>query len=253
MQKMGTDPTPYYHPVLLARCGLNAFLWSQRGGDDGEISRSYADQIISMQDERGAIPYPFSWSNHLTGVLKPGWTSGMAQGMAISLFARIYHQTKDEKYLKAGEQALSYLLTPVTDGGVMTTMADLDPSLSGYIFFEEYVTQPANYVLNGYIFALLGLYDWSFVEAKGHGQDLAKSAFDRGMDTLLHILPYYDIGGITAVDLGYITHPDLPPRSRQKYHILHARQLNLMYQLTGIATIKDYEQKWISYFTDPQR
>lgn len=39
------------------------------------------------------------------------------------------------------------------DGGVLATF------LNKYHWYEEYPTQPASFVLNGFIFSLLGLYD----------------------------------------------------------------------------------------------
>lgn len=129
----------------------------------------------------------------------------------------------------------------------MTTMADLDPSLDGYVFFEEYVSTPSNYVLNGYMFALFGLYDWSKVEAGDHGQDRAADYFERGIETLTHVLPYYDIGGISSYDLGYITFK-AKPKAKHGYHQLHTRQLHVLYNLTGEPKLREYELKWVAYF-----
>lgn len=238
----------YYHPVNTAQCGLSAYAW-HIAGNDGEASvRLHADKIISMQDEIGALRYPFAWNFYLSGEDFPvGWTSAMAQGQAMSLLARAYRLTSDEKYLEAGKKALDYLLTPVEQGGVMTTMAELDLSLDDFIFFEEYASTPASYTLNGYMFVLLGLYDWSQLDAvEGYGKSLAAEYFARGINTLKHILPYYDVGGITSYDLGYITFKK-PSKVNAAYHMLHGMQLNVMYEITGEPKFKEYSERWIGY------
>lgn len=84
----------------------------------------------------------------------------MAQGVALSALARAYNATKDARYLEAGERSLAFISVEKKDGGAKTSLADLHPSLKGYVYFLEYQTEPDVYTLNGYMFALLGLYDW---------------------------------------------------------------------------------------------
>lgn len=238
----------HYHPVMAAHCGHLAHAWTLAGNDGKDLVIVNANKLIYMQDERGAFQYPFAWRYyHYKEDFQPGWTSAMAQGQAMSLFSRAYRMTGDKKYLIAGKKALDYLLTPVSAGGVMTTMADIDTSLGNFIFFEEFPTKPANYTLNGYIFSLLGLYDWSqFDAAKDYGQAEARKYFARGIDTLKRILPYYDIGGITAYDLGFLTFKQ-PTKVKGGYHMLHTFQLHVLYELTKEPIFKRYEEKWLGY------
>lgn len=242
----------HYHPYITATCGLNAFNHTILTGEAEAEVRLLADELITLQDERGAFQYPFAWHHYLSQQdLEPGWASAIAQGRALSLFARAYSLFGDKRYLDAGRKALQYLITPVDRGGVMTTLHDLDPSLSDFIFFEEYVSKPSNYVLNGYMFALIGLYDWSKlpdnVEAD---QSLAATYFDKGIDTLIHLLPYYDLGNISSYDLGYIT---FKKRSKVKtgYHILHILQLRVLQDLNGHPQLKFYAEKWWGYVMNP--
>ena len=122
-----------------------------------------ANKLLSMMGSDGALRYPYPY-RHYTSIqsLAPGWTSGMDQGMALSVFARAYDVSKDKKWIKAGEKALKFMQTPFPLGP-RSNLADLDPSLKGKLFYLEYYTAPNSYTLNGYMFALLGLYDWSTV------------------------------------------------------------------------------------------
>lgn len=242
-----------YHPVITAQCGLSAFtLTFLEAGDGREQIRLMADKLIDLQDDRGAFRYPFAWRHYLAGNdLQPGWPSAMAQGKAMSLLARAYMMFGDERYLAAGRKALGFMLLQTRYGGVMTTLADLHPSLSDFVFFEEYVSDPANYVLNGYIFALIGLYDWSQIPPEiDADQDRAKHYFDEGIKSLTHILPYYDLGNVSSYDLGYIT---FKKRSKVKpgYHMLHIMQLNVLYKITGEPVLKVYADRWWGYVQNP--
>jgi len=67
--------------------------------------------------------------------------------------------TKDGRYLHAAENSFQFLTMPQGEGGTLTNMADLNPSLYKYIFFEEYFSKPNGYTLNGFMFTLLGIYD----------------------------------------------------------------------------------------------
>ncbi|MGB3391034.1 MAG: D-glucuronyl C5-epimerase family protein [Pseudaminobacter sp.] len=256
------DGTPWFvdkvgqhrHPLSAAQCGLSAYNWMIAGGDGAEIVQANADLLISLQDESGAFRYPFAWKHHLLDdAWQPGWASAMAQGEGLSLLVRAWHITKDEKYLVAGRKALDYLLTPVANGGVTTTLTDIDPSLHRYRFYEEYPTQPASYTLNGFMFTLFGLYDWSKAAPVEFGQQEAELAFSEGVKTLSRILPYYDLGNITAYDLGYITHPDARVLARASYHVIHVRQLDLLFRLTGIKTFQKFSRVWEQYVSNPAR
>src|SRR5690606_23362682 len=99
-----------------------------------------------------------------------------------------------------------------------------------YIFFLEYQTEPDVYTLNGFMFTLLGLYDWTTLT----NSKLARSLFEEGIRTLEKILPYYDLGTITSYDLSYITHvrPDfvvpIEPHVVPRYHAVHISQLQAL-------------------------
>src|SRR5690606_29452397 len=111
--------------------------------DEGAKHRFLAavDRLLKMQDEEGAFRYNFAWKYYLTKeIYEPGWVSGMAQGQALSALSRAYYVTHDPKFIEAGNKALDFMIRPVEEGGTMTTLGDLHPSLTNYIFFEEYIS-----------------------------------------------------------------------------------------------------------------
>lgn len=237
-----------YHPVLAAQCGLRAhalFLEKKASLQDVTL---YPDHLIVLQDQQGALRYPFDYHYYLTNSdLPAGWVSAMAQGQALSLFARAYDITGDDRYIDAGKKALKFMLTPTSEGGTLTSLSGIDQSLSNFIFLEEYVSNPPNYTLNGYMFALLGLYDWSQITQNiSADQQTAAEFFQRGIETLKAILPYYDTGSISTYDLGYITFKT-EPHILASYHGVHLYLLDAMHSITDEQIFADYRDRWIDY------
>lgn len=243
------DQDYHYNPVFIAQYALSMYGKHLQGENTIKAFKAAVERLLLMQDKVGAFRYPFAFEYYLTGeVYKPGWVSGMAQGQALSVLARAYHLTKDRKYLKAGNAALKFLLIPVEKGGVMSTLKDLHPSLKHYITFEEYRSKPSSYTLNGFMFTLLGLYDWWQINPKEivGSHKLAKQYFERGINTLKHILPYYDIGGFTAYDLGHIIYK-VEPNIGIHYHMVHIYLLHALHSITDDLWLNYFRRIWSSY------
>lgn len=234
----------YYNPVTLSQFALASY-----GRHQTEPMIAAVERVITMMDADGALRYPFPYRHYVeTLPLNIGWTSGMAQGQFLSAVGRAYKVTGDKKYLDAGNKVMAFLQTK-HPYGPMTTMADLDPSLSSYIFFLEYPSEPNVYTLNGYMFTLLGLYDWSQLANSSEAARL----FERGIETLGRILPYYDLGKITSYDLSHVTHAGQPfqiqrkPHVVARYHAVHVNQLRALHSVTGSAPLDEFAKKWSAY------
>lgn len=159
-----------------------------------------AEWFVRHQDAKTG-----GWSNpvkrKLPGFteLKPGWFSAMGQGHAISLLARAYYHSKGApKYLNAAINGLKPFRVPSKQGGVLTRfMGKLD-------WYEEYPTNPASFVLNGFIYSLLGLYDLQYIAPTASAEE-AGSLFDQGMVSLKRMLPFFDTGSGSIYDLRHFT------------------------------------------------
>lgn len=208
-----------------------------------------ANKLLSLMGPDGALRYSYPY-RHYTAIqsLAVGWTSGMDQGMALSVYARAYELSKDKKWLNAGNLAYKFLQTPYPDGP-KSDLGDLDKTLSGRTFYLEYPTEPNVYTLNGYMFTLLGLYDWAEVA----GSSEAKASFKEGIEVLDKVLPYYDMGTFSAYDLSYITYSRLPfliprpPHLVPRYHAIHIAQLRALWSVTDDKTLKETAERWDSY------
>lgn len=238
----------YYNPVTIAQYALSLYGKYLEGDNTKNEFLDCANFLVDFMDERGSLRYNFIYNHYEE--LPLGWTSSMAQGQALSVFERAFYITGDNKYLYAGNKALQYLITPITQGGVMDTLETLDVNLKDKIFFQEYVNTSSSYTLNGYIFTLIGLYDWSQIKVNDNKyySNIANQYFYKGIESLKCILPYYDIGGFTSYDLYYIT-KNVEPNSAGKYHAIHLEQLDILYYITKDNYFKDMRDLWSSYVT----
>lgn len=240
----------WYNPVTISQFLLTAY-GRQLDTDSGHGDvLAAAERLLGMQRADGAFAYNFPYRHYTsTASYRKGWISGMAQGVALSALARTYILTKDEKYLAAGNRALAFLNTPKNNGGPRTDLSDLHPSLRSYVFFLEYQTQPDVYTLNGFMFTLMGLYDWWKVT----DSKTAEKLFRDGIRTLEKILPYYDLDIISSYDLSYITHkrPEfLIPRDPHvvpRYHAVHITQLQALNSVHPSIALAHYRDRWKGY------
>ena len=172
-------------------------------------------------------------------MIKAPWKSSLAYGVVLSCFSRAYHITKDVKYLNKSKS----LLKGYTE--------DFYSEIFGMPFYEEYPIEPGHYVLNGFIFALIGLYDFHQISGDEH----AKNLFDQGLETLEFILPLYDLGDGSCYDLQHL-HSHTPPyKARWQYHCTHIEQLKTLYLITKKPIFETYYLRFKSYlsgqFTTP--
>lgn len=238
----------FYNPVTLAQRALAEF---SRDGGPTPLAIVAVDKLLELQDDRGAFLYDFPFLKYAHGQFyEPGWSSGMAQGQALSALARAYELTGDAKYLAAGEAALQFIEVPRADGGPLTNMADLDPALPTDLpFIMEYPADPTVYTLNGFMFAMLGLYDWAQIA----GSEEAGSLFDDTLATLELLLPYYDLETFSSYDLSFLTLPTLPDGRARQPHIgiaYHAVHIELLWALNSVSdrdALSATADRWQSY------
>jgi hypothetical protein len=237
----------YYNPVTIAQ---HALMEHGRPGGPSPKFIPAVDYLLGMMGADGALRYEFPFEKYATGEMyQPGWISGMAQGVAISAFTRAYDVTHDHKYLDAAKKALGFMMLPADKGGPLTTLERFPPEPSNAPFIMEYPQSPPVYTLNGYMFSMLGLYDY----AAATNDEAVKEFAAKCLDTLKIILPYYDMGSISAYDLSYITIPKNRKGHRSRphiswpYHAIHVELLWALYNLTGDPVLKETADRWVSY------
>jgi hypothetical protein len=171
------------NPTTIAQYGLAEHArYVTRGGPiRRRRALRAAGWLVRAQQDDGTWRYPFDYEVGTRHHLDAGWSSAIAQGQAISLLVRAYDLTGSRTYLRAARMAVLPLNLDVEDGGLRTRF-------DGGTWFEEYPTREPSYVLNGFMFAVLGLYDVAAYSPT------ARRLYAEGRATLRRALPTYDLG-----------------------------------------------------------
>jgi hypothetical protein len=227
-----------YNPIAIAQYGLgnyNIFLHNR----DPERRRKWlavADWLAKNLEQNDAGLWV--WNHHFDWEyrtpLKAPWYSALAQGQGISMLVRAHRETGEEIYLDAAHRAFEAFLSSIDQGGVVYV------DENGHTWFEEYIVVPPTHILNGFIWASWGVYDYFLATEYGR----AKTLFDEGVRTLAANLHRYNAGFWSLYEHSGTW---LKMLASPFYHHLHIVQLDVLYRLTGEEIFKRYATRWNSY------
>lgn len=173
------------------------------------------------------------WRNHFPNPrygLESGWISGMYQGQIISLLLR-YNQMfgEDEAMLKRAFSIFHSLDISYEDGGVKRY------DKNGLLWFEEYPSKEPSFVLNGFIYTVLGLYDlWRVTQ-----DPEVKKVIDSCVKTLKESIHLYDSGYWSVYDQ---SKKELA--TRYYHQNIHIPLMEVLHSLTGEEIFDSYHKRW---------
>lgn len=199
--------------------GLAAYDLYLQTNDDRYLNKliACADWAVENQQEHGGW-ITFAYQNPKQPY------SAMAQGEAISMLIRAYRVSGKKEYLSATHKAKDFMLKPISDGGTAEYSGD-----DVYLYECTY----APLILNGWIFALWGLYDY------------CKYFNDEKTQMLLQATLASLQRSLSDFDLKYWSKYDAKQRICSLfYHRLQIAQLQVMYDLFGDTTYKLYADQW---------
>jgi heparosan-N-sulfate-glucuronate 5-epimerase len=227
-----------YNPIAIAQWGLgNHGLFHRTGSKERKEKFLKASEWLCNHLERNRCGV-WIWNHHFDweyrDTLKAPWCSGLAQGQGISLLMRAHRETGNPEYLRAAERAFTSFLVPTEDGGVTFT------DEQGYLWFEEYIVSPPTHILNGFMWAAWGVYDYFLATADPN----AESLFHQAVQTLLKNLERYDLGFWSLYEQSGTR---LKMVASPFYHQLHIVQLRVMHRLTREDQFARFADRWESY------
>ncbi|XP_061856139.1 D-glucuronyl C5-epimerase [Colius striatus] len=200
-----------------------------------------SDWLVRNQDERGGWPIMVTRKlGEGFRSLEPGWYSAMAQGQAMSTLVRAYLLTKEQAFLGAALRATAPYKLPSEQRGVKAVF------MNRHDWYEEYPTSPSSFVLNGFMYSLIGLYDLKETAGEKLGKE-ARLLYERGMESLKAMLPLYDTGSGTIYDLRHFMLGSAPNLARWDYHTTHINQLQLLSTIDEAPIFKEFVKRWKSY------
>jgi hypothetical protein len=203
----------YVHwPVTVAQKGLAHWdLWLESGRTAQAhwiAFHEIAQWLLRAQDDRGGWVHPVPFHPRALSRF-----SCMSQGEGVSILVRAFSQTGEEQYLQAARRALEVMLEPVENGGTAVY-------LTNQVVLEEYPSPDRAPVLNGWIFAIFGLYDYELATS----DEEMSQALRITTRTLADWLPRFDCRFWSRYDsAGMIASPF--------YHRLHIAQLDVLAQV----------------------
>ncbi len=220
-------------PVDLAQLALG--WWERMLRNDTGAEAPFADicSLLERQGERRENDRRWPYFRFIPKyALVPPWYSAMAQAEIASVFVRSYLWTGNEEHARIALEAIA----PLTRAGE----SDLVVTAEEGPILEEAPTNPPSHILNGWIFALWGVWDTTTALADSRAAGL----FDASASCLRRMITHYDVGWWSRYSL--YPHP-LDDLAKPYYHELHSNQLEILYRLTGFPEFRETAARWRSY------
>ena len=212
-----------FHPLAnFAR--LNQ-LWAER--DDA--MNTLLDELLALAVPRaGGIAWEYYFS---FGGGRPPWVSGLAQGTGIQSIARVAKRMgREDEIYPIARQALGVFKTATPEGVRVPTSDGAEYAL--------YSFAPNLHVINGFVQALVGLYDLGKIA----GDTDAQALYVEGERVARRELPTYDTGAWSLYSRGSSEH-----ESDLSYHQLLRSFLRSMCTRTDDPVYCDTELRFAQY------
>ena len=222
---------PHHNAITTAQYAIASLTAAERGDQAREArARVQLDWLVEAQETSGDLAgcWAMTHDNPKYPWLRGPWISALASGNAISALLRGWQQFGDERYRTAAATAYEALHAPRP--GLALVIEDGED-----LWYEEYPAEPPLHVLNGHVYALLGVLD----HARVSGDRLAEQRWQRGAATVLRHLPRFDLGYWSAYDLR-----KREPASLHYQRNIHVPQLRILAALTGDDRFEAAADRW---------
>jgi hypothetical protein len=228
------DGIKQYNPVTLSFKGLDYLNSFKIKPDSNYLHKAelYANKLVEIGiNEQGALFFPYNFKLHGgADEMKGPWFSGMAQGTVLSFFSYYYEISKDKKYLDLCEKTFRSLTITQKGHIIIPSKCVSRIDSLGYIWFEEYPFYPSTSALNGFLFTVIGIYDYFCINPSNLvAQNYLKGALTTVKD---NILLFRNPGNYSYYCL---KHKVLSP----VYHKIHIQQLNYLFLFSNEGAFKD--------------
>lgn len=225
----------FYNPVQIAQKALY-FLSTYEITNDIiylDWAEKYAIKLFEIADkENQSLMFPYEFDFPLHGdnnfVMKAPWYSGMAQGQVLSLFSKLFSITNDYRYLQYSEQTFNSFFIEF-DGlnNNNNWISAIDSA--GYLWIEEYPFNPVNFTLNGFLFSIIGVYDFYKIKPENEVYNLLNAILTTAKYNL------YRFRSVNDISYYCIAHKV----QAENYHFIHIEQIDYLYKMTNDVEFKN--------------
>ncbi|MGH7858822.1 MAG: D-glucuronyl C5-epimerase family protein, partial [Candidatus Binatia bacterium] len=227
-----------HNPIAIAQYAL-AWMNRQIEGGGEACERRWRPSLEwltrNLEENASGVPvwlHRFDWPYRQT--LKAPWYSGLAQGQGVSALLRGWRLGADRRYRDAAERAFLSLQRQIGEGGVLFTDEAGDP------WIEEYIVEPPSHILNGFLWALWGVWDM----ARIGGSEAAAALFRECTRTVARNVGRYDTGYWSLYELSALR---LPMLASPFYHSLHIVQLEATTRMAPGLGFDTTAGRWRDY------
>jgi len=216
----------FFHPILVAQRGLDYLksYYSTKQSFLLDSAKMCAHHIIQNSIyNRGVLWYPYKFDFSLHNIagetLKAPWYSAMAQGQALSLFVRIFEESTDSSYLSYADKTFNSFKTNTLSTPECVIFIDEYNDL----WLEEYPMKEPTHALNGFNFAIYGIYDYYRIRPENKE---VKNILNNSINTIYNNIELYRVKN----DLSYYC---LKHKVKDEYyHFVHVEQLTQLFNIT---------------------
>lgn len=232
----GEDGVVYYSIIELSQYAMASYQMFKKTNQEHWYAETIKHLekalsfITSYKDSKYALlnEYPVALFD-----IAEKWPSSLAYGVLISLLIRIYEIEKDNKYIDYAMKLANNYFIDIEHGGVKRKVDDIN-----LYILEEYPSYSLTGVLNGHITAL-----WS-INDLGKYDEKYRNYFNEMAEQLAAYIHLWNSGYWSYYDLVGIKNKKRNIASIH-YHMLHIKQLFVLYRITNNATFANFTELFI--------
>ena len=226
-----------YHPCMIAEYTIVCAERYLRTNSEEQKAQFilHADWLVNniKKDESGAGAWYYDFNNSL---MQLNFYSGISQGVGISALVRAYTLLGDQKYLDTALSSYKWMIRPYTKSGCVYEEGEW----KGWI--EE--DTEGFHILNGHIYAALGLYDLCRLTRDA----VVYKQFEDALAVVKRQVHKYDVNCFSR----YSQRPGA--FCNNSYHLIHVYQFNILYKITKDTFYLDYAKRFeVQYYSKWKR
>jgi D-glucuronyl C5-epimerase C-terminus len=208
----------YHNPVTISQKGINFFDRYRKVNDSLylDYTNIHRDALINIMNEVGFFEYRMNYHHFDIYFFNP-WYSGMAQGQALSLLSRLAFYADDTL-----SEALAHKIFQTLDPYSKFYEVEFIDN-DHYAWIEEYPANSPDHTFNGFMFAIIGIYDYYHLLKPDEETRDILSAYLTTVHDYMH--EYRNPGTISKYCLRH-NHTDTI------YHRIHVLQLDYFTKIT---------------------
>ena len=175
VRSVSYHPKQACHKLLNLCCYIDKYGWV-----DGtqELLKTLISELkahIKNDGEEIFVTYPFRYEE-LGKILETGWSCALGQAFLLGAWVKLYRTTSDAKFRDYAHRTYASLRRIRSFSGQQAPWVSFIDS-EGFLWFEEYPsdTDPQTRILNGHIYAIMGLYTYYLMEPSAEVQCLMQA------------------------------------------------------------------------------